>query len=56
VSKVVQALGNYWCHFGVAVYPNDATSANSLIERAREKCEESRQDKGHERTPVAALG
>lgn len=45
VSKVVQALGDYWCHFGIAVYPNDATDAESLIERALDACEESRQGK-----------
>ena len=51
VSKVIQALGDYWCHFGVAVYPNDATDAESLIERALDACEESRQGKDQQRQP-----
>jgi len=41
VSKVVQALGNYWCHFGIAVYPADATSAESMVRYARQAVEES---------------
>jgi hypothetical protein len=42
VSKVVQALGNYWCHFGVAVYPVDGTTAEALIRHARDAVDESR--------------
>jgi hypothetical protein len=45
LSKVVQALGDYWCHYGIAVYPDDATDAESLYERARQQCEASRQDR-----------
>ena len=55
VSKVVQALGNYWCHFGIAVYPKDATDASSLIDRAREACEESRRDGTQKPPKVAAM-
>jgi len=45
VSKVVQGLGDYWCHFGIARYPDDATDADSLVAKAREACEASRQGK-----------
>jgi GGDEF domain-containing protein len=44
VRKVVQGLGNYWCHFGLAVYPTDATDAESLFNKARQQCDESRHD------------
>jgi GGDEF domain-containing protein len=42
VSEVVQALGEYWCHFGVAVFPKNAHDAEGLVEKAREACEASR--------------
>lgn len=45
VSKVVQSLGNYWCHFGIAIYPADATSAEGLVAYARQAVEESREGK-----------
>lgn len=53
VSKVVQALGNYWCHFGTAVYPADGTSAESLVRYARQAVEESREGKGSKSHAVA---
>jgi len=43
-SQLVTALGRYWCHFGVATYPEDGTDAETLFNRAREACELSRQD------------
>ena len=42
VREVVQALGDYWCHFGVATFPRHATDAEGLVERAREACNLSR--------------
>ena len=45
VSKVVQSLGNYWCHFGIAIYPADATTAEGLVKYARQAVEESREGK-----------
>jgi hypothetical protein len=53
VSKVVQALGNYWCHFGTAVYPADGTSAESLVRYARQAVEESREGKASKSHAVA---
>ena len=44
-SKLVRALGDYWCHFGVAVYPDDGSNAEELFDYAREECDESRQGK-----------
>jgi hypothetical protein len=54
VSKLVQALGDYWCHYGLAVYPDEGTDAESLVLRAREQSEESRRDKGRGRPRVSA--
>jgi len=45
VSNLVQSLGNYWCHFGTASYPADATTADGLVRYARESVEESREGK-----------
>jgi GGDEF domain-containing protein len=42
VSKALQNLGSYWCHFGIAAYPAEATSATALLEQAWHACEESR--------------
>ena len=42
-SKLIRALGDYWCHHGIAVYPADATNGQALFDQARAKCEESRQ-------------
>ena len=54
VSMVVQALGNYWCHFGTAVYPADGTSAESLVAYARQSVEESRGGKSGSKSPAVA--
>jgi hypothetical protein len=53
VSRLVQSLGNYWCHFGTACYPADGTSAEGLMDFARESVDESRQDKGSKSHAVA---
>jgi GGDEF domain-containing protein len=42
VREVVQALGDYWCHFGIAMFPKNATDAEGLVEHAREACDISR--------------
>jgi hypothetical protein len=42
VSNLLQGLGGYWCHFGVASYPDDGTNAETLFARAREACSLSR--------------
>lgn len=49
VSKVVQAMGDYWCHYGLAVYPEDATDAQALFEFALNECEGSHQGRSRER-------
>lgn len=54
VSKVVQSLGNYWCHFGIAAYPEDGTSAESLIKAARDAVNESREGKSRSKSPAVA--
>ncbi len=54
VSKVVQSLGNYWCHFGAAVYPADGTSAESLVRYARQAVEESREGKSNSKSHAVA--
>ncbi len=51
VSKLVRAMGNYWCNCGIAIYPKDGTSAQALFDRARQICEES----GPERANVTDL-
>jgi hypothetical protein len=43
LSKLVRALGDYWCHYGLAVYPEHGTDAESLFLSARRQTEESRQ-------------
>jgi GGDEF domain-containing protein len=53
VSKLIQSLGNYWCHFGMACYPADATSSDGLVRFARQTVDESRQDKGSKSHAVA---
>jgi hypothetical protein len=54
-SKLVQALGNYWCHFGLAVYPENATDAESMFSFARQRCEESRQDRGEDQSRASFM-
>lgn len=43
MRKLVLGLGRYWCHCGIAEYPADATDAEKLFERARERCDASRE-------------
>jgi hypothetical protein len=50
ISKLISALGEYWCHYGLSVYPEDATDAEGLLNIARESCQESRE--GHTSAPV----
>jgi GGDEF domain-containing protein len=54
VSLVVQALGNYWCHFGLAVYPADGTSAEGLVKAARAAVQESREGRTNTKTHAVA--
>ena len=54
LSHVVQSLGNYWCHFGTAVYPADGTSADGLVRFARESVDESRQGKSNSKSHAVA--
>lgn len=54
LSNLVQALGNYWCHFGVAVYPDDGTSAEGMVAHAREAVEESREGKSKSKKHAVA--
>ena len=42
LARVVQAMGDYWCHCGFAAYPEDGTNAEALFDRARERAAESR--------------
>lgn len=42
VSKLVNALGEYWCDYGIATFPTHATNSEDLYKRARELCQESR--------------
>ncbi len=41
VSKLVQAMGNYWCNCGIAVFSKDGTSAQALYDQARQFCHDS---------------
>jgi GGDEF domain-containing protein len=43
VREVIQALGEYWCHFGIAMFPRNAHDAEGLVDQARDACEVSRQ-------------
>ena len=43
VREVVRALGEYWCYFGIAAFPDHATDAQGLVEKAREACDSSTQ-------------
>jgi hypothetical protein len=57
LARIVQALGGYWCHCGLAVYPDDASDAETLFEEARADCEASRrgQSAGGKRGGLTAL-
>jgi hypothetical protein len=54
VSHMVQSLGNYWCHFGTAVYPTDATTAEGMVRFARSTVEESHQGKDRSKSHAVA--
>jgi hypothetical protein len=41
VAPLLGPLGDYWCEFGIAVYPDDATQAQALVELARKEIEDS---------------
>jgi hypothetical protein len=41
VSRLVSHLGDYWCYYGIAVYPDDASNGEGLLNQARELCEAS---------------
>lgn len=43
VREVVRSLGEYWCYFGIAAFPDHATTAQDLVEKAREACDASLQ-------------
>ena len=38
VSALTNALGDYWCTFGIASYPEDDADAETLLDQAREQC------------------
>jgi hypothetical protein len=42
VTPLLNPLGDYWCDFGIAVYPDDSTEAESLVHIARDQVESSR--------------
>lgn len=37
ITPLLAPLGDYWCDFGIAVYPDDGTDAEDLVEMAREQ-------------------
>ncbi len=43
VREIMRAFGDYWCYFGIATFPRNATDAAGLVERARAACETSLQ-------------
>jgi GGDEF domain-containing protein len=53
VKKLLTGLGNYWCHFGLAVYPREGTNAELLFDSARERCDDSRNDLSNGRNRLA---
>ncbi len=40
VAPLLGTLGDYWCEFGIAVYPDDATDAEALVGIARREIEQ----------------
>ena len=40
VAPLLAPLGDYWCEFGIAVYPDDGTEAEGLVMLARERVED----------------
>lgn len=43
MRKLLLGLGKYWCHCGIAEYPTDGTDAESVFQKARERCDASRE-------------
>jgi hypothetical protein len=43
VRDIMRAFGDYWCFFGIAAFPRNASDAVTLVERARAACETSLQ-------------
>ncbi len=39
VRQILGALGDYWCAYGIAAYPEDASEASALLDIAREQAE-----------------
>jgi hypothetical protein len=39
VAPLLTPLGDYWCRFGIAVYPDDGAEAETLVELARVQIE-----------------
>jgi GGDEF domain-containing protein len=54
LSKVVQAMGDYWCHYGIATYPEDGTDAQTLFDYALRNCDESRHASNGRGTKISA--
>ncbi len=48
--KLVRALGDYWCHYGLAFYPEHGGGYDALVEHARADCEASREGKSRSDT------
>ncbi len=40
IAPLLTPLGDYWCRFGISVYPDDATAAEELVELARRKLDD----------------
>jgi hypothetical protein len=40
IAPLLAPLGDYWCEFGIAVYPDDGTEAEGLVMLARERVED----------------
>ena len=40
IAPLLTPLGDYWCRFGISVYPDDATGAEELVELARRKLDD----------------
>ncbi|HXH22045.1 MAG TPA: hypothetical protein VNN10_08445 [Dehalococcoidia bacterium] len=44
VAPLLGPLGDYWCEFAIAVYPDDATQAEALVQFAQEELDRSLED------------
>jgi hypothetical protein len=40
IAPLMTPLGDYWCRFGISVYPDDATAAEELVQLARRKLDD----------------